>query len=62
MSRQHTRIAFVGDRQRGSSAILHQKMHSILFQNSSFSKMKQVELDTGENSRRPRSDVYQSTN
>ena len=41
-----------------SSAILHQKMQSILLQNSSFSKMKQVELDTGENLGRLRSDVY----
>ena len=62
MSRQHN-VAFVGEpNEAESSAILHQKMQSILLQNSSFSKMEQVESDTGENLVRPRSDVYQSTN
>ena len=45
-----------------SSTILHQKTQSILFQNSSFSKVEQVESDTNVNMVRPRSDVYESTN
>ena len=43
-----------------SSAILHQKTLSILFQNLLF--FKKVESDIGENLGRPRSDEYQSTN
>ena len=45
-----------------SSANLPKKMQSILFQNSSFFKMKQVESDTSENLGQARSGMYQSTN
>ena len=45
-----------------SSAILYKKTQSILFQNSLFSKMEQVELDTGENLGQPRSNAYHHTN
>ena len=58
MSRQHTALhlrQIANEVER--SAISHQKTLQIvskliiLFQNSSFSKMKQVELDSSENSR-----------
>ena len=45
-----------------SSAILHQKTKSILSQNSSFSKMEQVESHTGESLGQPRSNVFQLMN
>ena len=55
-------IAFAGERERDrKKRNFAPTTQSILFQNSSFSKMKQVESDTGENMGRPRSDGHQFT-
>ena len=63
VSRQHTALLLRENANKAErSAILHQKIQSLLFQNSSFSKMEQVESDTSKNLGRPRSDKYQFTN
>ena len=57
------RIAFAGERERGRKQRDFVPKNAIhLFQNSSFSRMEEVELDTGENLRRPRSETYQFSN
>ena len=60
-------IAFVGERERGRkqcdfAPLPQKKTQYVLFQNSTFSKMEQVESDTVENLGRSKSDRYQYTN
>ena len=53
MSRQHTALLLrENTNETESSAILHQKRNPFV-QNSSFSKMEEVESDTGKNLGRP---------
>ena len=53
------RIAFAGERERGRKQSDFAPKNAIhLFQNSLFSRLEEVELNTGENLGRPRSETH----